>query len=58
MATNIHLWASCATGRASLQDPSFRSLKWLEVAWTFCWNSDWGSGLEALADPHTDSASS
>ena len=59
-ATNAHLWASCATARACLQDTSFRSLKWSRCCvpsagtWTegLAWKCQWIFALVPLLTGH------
>ena len=55
MAANACLWASEATARASLHDPSYIP-KGVIGGTGFCWNLDWGSGPEALMDLHPGSS--
>ena len=55
-ATSTWWWIPLAILRASSWDFCHLFLIWLEVACILCWNVDWGSDLEVLADPHPGSS--
>ena len=55
-ANSAWQWVSQATLRVSSHDSCHLFWKWSEVTCILCWNSDWGSDLESLADPHPGSS--